>query len=130
MASTSLLHTGYLQAVLLGNTSRKQWQTVKETLTVSQPKLIQNAEQITLSSSTAVPYHQQLPGTSVFVSKEVGISRFLTLAVAADEASLLQAVVVVPLPVLNVHLHTLLSASSRVEYLIGFSRGPVHKTKR
>lgn len=55
---------------------------------------------------------------------------FHTLAVSAYEASLLQAVVVIPVPVV-VHLHTVLFGNiARVEGSIWLSLCPVDKTQR
>lgn len=54
----------------------------------------------------------------------------LTLAVAAHEASFLQAVVVIPASVL-VHLHTVLvHRLPRVERCVGLSRSPVEEAQR
>lgn len=56
--------------------------------------------------------------------------QFHTLSVLAYEASLLQAVVVVPVPVV-VHLHTVLFGNiAGVEGCVGLSLRPVDETQR
>lgn len=58
------------------------------------------------------------------------ILKILTLAVSAYEASLLQAVVVIPASV-EVHLHAVLFGHfPRVERCIGLSRSPVEEAQR